>query len=262
MSLVAKISIFLFILFVNWAHAKDIYILIVGQSFSSTCNDSKLDNFKEIYQINLQGNKVSASAPSLWADCNQGSMWVSLGNQLISSGFAKTITFMPIGIADASVMEWLPQGRAFDKLEKAISVVNSKSLRFDYAFWYQISPVVENNPRVYTKNLNALLSYFSLNTKIDKWIIASHPKCGASFDKRIANAQYLVSLNHLAKRFPGPDSNILGKEFRLDGCNFNNAGQVKMAELWFNSILEAENVNLSVQHESLIFFFKHLFGWQ
>lgn len=258
MSLAAKI-IFLLILCSNSSYAKDIFILVVGQSIASNCNEHKYNEIQGVYQIDLEGKRIPASDPFLWADCSQGSMWMPLGDKIISSGLGKTVTIMPIGIGGTSVSDWLPQGRAFKKLEKAIIVANSRSIRFDYAFWHQGSSDVGRNPKAYASELSQVLRHISLNLKIDKWIIARHSKCGASFDKMISKAQHQTSINYYARRFPGPDNNALGDEFRFDRCHLNKAGQERMAELWFDSIIQANKVHTSIQKESLLHFFRNLF---
>ncbi len=256
MSLVVKISIFLVSFFVGVAHAKDIFILVVGQSISSNCNEYKYKEIQGVYQVNLVGEVVPALDPFLWSDCKQGSMWIPLGGKIISLGLAKSVTFMPIGVGGTSVQDWLPQGRAFEKLGKAIRVANSSNIRFDYAFWHQGSSDVGRSPQAYAQNLSQVLRYISLNIKIDKWIIARHSKCGTHFDEMISKAQYQASLNYLARRFPGPDNNELGYEFRFDGCHLNKTGQEKMADLWLGSMIEADKNNLSIQKESLLNFFR------
>lgn len=258
MSLAAKI-IFLLVFCMNSSYGKDVFILVIGQSIASNCNEHKYKERQGVYQIDLEGRIIPASDPFLWADCSQGSMWVPLGDRIISSGIAKTVTIMPIGIRGTSVSDWLPQGSAFDKLEKAISVANSRSIRFDYAFWHQGSSDVGRDPKAYARNLSQVLRHISLNLKIDKWIIARHSKCGDSFDQMISKAQYQVSMNYFARRFPGPDNNKLGEDFRFDGCHLNKAGQEKMAELWLDSIMQANKIDPSIQKESLLHFFRNLF---
>ena len=261
MLLAVKIAIIILALAsgIKVSYAKDIFILVVGQSISSNCNEYKYKGTQGVYQLNLEGRSIPASDPFLWAACNQGSMWIPLGDKIISSGMAKSVTFMPIGVEGTSVKDWLPRGRAFEKLEKAINVANSNSIHFDYAFWHQGSSDIGSNPTAYARNLNKVLRHISLNLKVDKWIIARHSQCGYTFDKNISKAQYEASMNYLLRRFPGPDNNKLGNEFRFDRCHLNKAGQERMAELWFYSMVAANQTDLSIQQESLLNFFRKYF---
>ena len=165
---------------------------------------------------------------------------------------------MPIGVKGTSVNDWLPGGNAFPKLSRAIKLSKDNSIRFDYALWHQGAADAGTHPDQYAKKLNKVLKYISINASVDKWIIAKHSKCAYLSDNKIAIAQANVALGHILRRFPGPDTNALGSDFRFDNCHLNFKGQEKMADLWFQSIVSADKLNASVQKETLIQYFKVL----
>lgn len=260
LSVVKLIAALVFIFSSASTYAREIYILVVGQSISSNCNEYMYKNFPGVYQIGLDGNERPAADPFEWADCSQGSMWMPLGEHLIRSGFAKKVVFMPIGVGGASVQDWLPNGRAYDKLLRVIEVANKKQVNFDYALWHQGSSDIGRQPIKYRNQLKDVLRFISLNVHIDRWIISQHSKCGKAFDAKIANQQRVVGTSFFYRRFLGPDTNNLGDEYRHDGCHLNKKGQEEMAKLWLQSILEAKRVDDLVQKETLIYYFKNLFN--
>jgi hypothetical protein len=239
--------------------AREIYILVVGQSISSNCNQHVYNASQGLYQIGIDGNEKLAADPFDWADCDQGSMWIPLGERLVQSGFASKVTFMPIGVAGTSVGDWKPGGRAFHKLMSAIKVISKARAKFDYALWHQGSSDVGENPIKYRDQLAGVLKFITLNVPIDKWVIAQHTKCGQAFDSKINKQQKVVGSNFYYRRFLGPDTDSLGDEYRYDGCHLNKKGQEKMAKLWFESILEADRVSDSIQKETLLYYFRKIF---
>jgi hypothetical protein len=260
MSLAAKFCIIVFLTACQAkSFAKDLYILIVGESISSNCNQHIYEPSEGVFQIDLSGNKIPSSDPFLFADCQNGSTWILLGRKIITANYARSVTFMPIGVEGMSVNDWLPGGKAFEKLSNAIIITKEKSIRFDYAFWYQGPADADPPSDQYAKKLSQVLKYISINAHVNKWIIAQYSKCRALSDNEIAKAQIEVASRNILRRFPGPNTNALGSEFRYDNCHLNFKGQEIMADLWFQSMVSADKANSAVQKESLLKYFNGLF---
>ena len=132
--------------------AKDIFILVVGESISANCNQHIFQQVPGVYQLNKNGIQTPAKDPFDWSDCSQGSMWIPLGEKIIQNGLADNVTFMPIGVKGTSVSDWKEGGAAFAKLSSAISMTKEKSINVDYLFWHQGSSDVNISPITYRKN--------------------------------------------------------------------------------------------------------------
>lgn len=233
------VTIFILISFAAQVNSKNLSILIIGQSISSNCNEYKYAAINNVYQIDLQGNRIPAKDPFVWADCQSGSMWIPLGDMMIKNKMADEVTFMPIGVAGTSVNDYLPNGRAYPKLIRAMSIIKNKKNKFDYIFWHQGSSDIGMNPRVYKQHFLSLTSQVKNlgNLHNSKWIIARHSKCSGRIDKNIWKAQ--TELGRKDKYFMfflGPDTNALDDSYRFDTCHLNQKGQVKMAEMWLDSL--------------------------
>lgn len=242
-------------LFSGAVFSEQINILIIGQSVSANCNEHVYDAVNGVFQIGLDGAEIPAKDPFDWADCKAGSMWIPLGREIVKSGMADRVVFMPIGISGAKVSDWRQGGVAFPKLEKAIAVIKDKNIKFDYAFWHQGSSDIGRG-RLYGSDLSALLAYVARNVKVEKWLIAQHSSCFGKIDIPLARVQKEIGKNYVSRRFPGPDTNLLGAGYRVDGCHLNYAGQEKMAEQWLSSMQTADRLDATVQKESLIYLFK------
>jgi hypothetical protein len=256
MSLAVKIIISFLLFFSSTVHSKTIKILVIGQSISSNCNEHIYGKIDGIFQIDLDGSEKPAEDPFFWADCKAGSMWLPLGNEIIKSGMSDHVVFMPIGVAGIMVSDWRTGGRAFRKLEKAISLIKKNNIHFDYAFWHQGSSDIGGNPNSYEADLKSVLRYISLNIQVKKWLIAQHSSCFGKTNIEIEKRQIWIGSRYLYRRFQGPNTNLLDASFRVDGCHLNRAGQEKMAQLWLASMQNADRLDSVLQKESLLYYFK------
>lgn len=217
----------------------ELRILVLGQSISSNCNERIYGLVSGVYQVALTGEIKAARDPFEWADCSNGSMWMPLGRKLIESGVAAKVVFMPIGVGATSVQDWQPGGRAFGKLENAIRVIHERGINFDLALWHQGYSDYGTAPSDYTNRLSGIVNYVNNNVKVGRWIIALHSRCYGRYDPNIELAQQQFANAPQFGRFVGPNTNLLGDEFRFDSCHLNSRGQEEMAALWLNSIQAA-----------------------
>jgi hypothetical protein len=214
-------------------------ILVVGQSISSNCNEHKFGPVDNVFQIGRDGSIKVAQDPFEWADCSNGSMWMPLGKRLIDGGLAKKVVFMPIGVGGSKVSDWQEGGTAYAKLNSVFGLIKDKGLHFDLALWHQGSSDIGTDPINYYDRLTDVVNNIDAHAAIGKWIVALHSRCNGSYDQKIEDTQKsfatLASTNH----YLGPNNNLLGNEYRIDGCHLNQAGQEIMASMWYDSIKNA-----------------------
>jgi hypothetical protein len=260
MSSAAKITLALALLvpFTQSLFAKDLSILVIGQSISSNCNAYSFDREPGVYQYDLEGNITEAKDPFLWADCNGGSMWMPLGKKMVSAKMADRVIFMPIGVGGTKITDWLEGGRAHPKLLHAMSVIQSRKIKFDFILWHQGSSDIGTTPMKYKSDFRKL--YKIVREKISNatpWIIAIHSRCGEGYDKKIEIAQQELA-NGLPIFYSGPNNNSLDNDYRFDRCHLNKDGQIRMAQLWFNSIQSANAKKAEFDNESLLRIFRKI----
>lgn len=238
--------------------AKDISILVIGQSISSNCNAYSFDREPGVYQYDLSGNITEARDPFLWADCNGGSMWMPLGKNIINAKMANRVIFMPIGVGGTKVTDWLAGGRAHAKLLNALSIIQDRKIKFDLVLWHQGSSDIGTSPTKYKSDFREL--YKTIRTRVPNptpWIVAMHSRCYGNYDKKIEMAQKEIA-NALPIFYPGPNNNNLGDDYRFDKCHLNKEGQIKMAHLWLESIKSANAKKSALDNESLLQFFRRI----
>lgn len=251
------ISIALLIFISQLSHAKDLAILVIGQSISSNCNAFPFNHEAGIYQYDQHGNIISAHDPFLWADCDRGSMWVPLGKKILDARMADRVIFMPIGVGGTKISDWLDGGRAHPKLLRAMAAIQNKKIKFDFILWHQGSSDIGTKPAKYKSDFRKLHAIVREKTsRATPWIIAMHSRCGGSYDKKIEIAQQELA-NGLPIFYQGPNNNSLGDNYRYDGCHLNKSGQIKMAQLWLDSIKSATTKMAEFENESMLRVFRN-----
>jgi Carbohydrate esterase, sialic acid-specific acetylesterase len=219
--------------------AKDLWVFVVGQSISANCNQQMFGPEPGVFQVDVVGAVIPAKDPLIWADCQGGSVWMPLGAKLIQAGRAEKVVFMPIGVANTKLTDWQLGGKAYEKLQRSLALIRQKGFRFDFGFWHQGSSDGGMPAADYEQQLIAILDGMERELGkgvINKWLIAQHARCYKWFDRNISTAQRAVASQRQSRRFLGPDVNALDDSFRFDSCHLNNAGQIKLAEGWFNAI--------------------------
>lgn len=211
-------------------------ILVIGQSISSNCNEYVYPAVENVMQVSKDGSIKAASDPFEWADCKKGSMWMPLGKKIIESGLARKVIFMPLGMAATKVEDWQAGGGAFSKLNNAVALIQAQGINFDFAFWHQGSSNSGMDKASYMGHLNSVIEYTNSKVKISRWLIAIHSRCAGVYDRSIESAQLSIANAPSLNRYPGPNNNLLGDEYRFDGCHLNEKGQEKMASMWLDSI--------------------------
>lgn len=222
--------------------AKDLWVFVVGQSISANCNQQLFGPEPGVFQVDTVGAVIPAKDPFMWADCQGGSVWMPLGAKWIQAGRANKVVFMPIGVAGTKLSDWQPAGKAYEKLQRSLALIRQKGFRFDFGLWHQGSSDGGMPAADYEQQLTAVLDGIDRELGkgvIRKWVIAQHAKCYKWFDRNIATAQRAVASQRQSRRFLGPDVNALDDSLRFDGCHLNKAGQIQLAEDWFNAIERA-----------------------
>lgn len=218
---------------------QELRILVIGQSISSNCNEYIYGPVDNVLQVGLDGTVKAASDPFEWADCKKGSMWMPLGKKIIDTGIARKVIIMPIGIAATKVEDWQAGGSAFGKLNNAIAQIQKNGMVFDFGFWHQGFSNSGTDKAVYINRVGAVLDYVGSKVKIDRWLIAMHSRCYDGYDLGIEAAQVALGGMSELKRYPGPNNNLLGNEYRFDKCHLTKNGQEKMASMWLDSVKSA-----------------------
>lgn len=233
--------------YTNQPTNQKIVLLVLGQSnaanygnelFSSNCN--KTYNF-------YQGNLFPLKDPLMGASGEGGSVWSRLANLLIENNFSKEIIIAPAAVGGTAIEQWIPGGSLNHLISETVNDLHTSNHEITHVLWHQgesnhsaLSPNTSDiqNALNYKNNFNILVDYLrdlNVNSPI---FIAQATRCGSrSIDIDLQNAQFELA-NDSLKIYNGPNTDLLGNEYRYDNCHFNAKGLNEHARLWADIIIE------------------------
>lgn len=217
-------------------------IVVLGQSNAANRGQGRYTAHGPVYNFNIFDAKCyRAKDPMLGATGNEGSPWGRLGDKLISQGIFQNVLFVPIAVGGTSVTDWAPGGPIHQRLIYTLQRLSAASLMPTHILWHQgESDAAGNSTLAYYKLKFMEIVKAIRDTKINAPIylaVATH--CGTTpelFYHGVRQAQKeLVDLPNGI--LPGPDTDTIGTEDRIDDCHMSSSGLQKHAELWFNAII-------------------------
>lgn len=238
------------------ACARELYILVVGESASANCNVEVSAAAVGVYQISLSGAEKPAVDPLEWADCNGGSIWLPLGREMIRDGFASKVVFLPLAVSHARAEDWTSGGRASTLLTRAIDTANKKNIVFDFALYQAGVSDSETAASEYRSQLRMLIKSISFKVKVKRWLISQGAGCPLNPASQVHLVHEDISRAHQINWFPGADFRNMSKADYGPACTYSATGQLKAARSWLEQIKKSDIDNENFQKESLLYFFR------
>lgn len=232
--------------------AKDVNILILREHVTADCQRKLSGALGGIYQIDMQADALAVGSPDSWDTCANGLIFHTLSQAMIQSGMADHVTLTPVGIPTGSLNEWFVSGRAHEKMKSVAEKANAKNITFDYVLWDGGLIDGEFSASTYQIDVQKILKEVKLGTKVEKFIISKSVSCTAGIESHGRAYRW----DPLFRRFSGPDIGKISREYYADKCNFTEAGQKKIAQLWLEAIKKADIEDKKYQKESLLHYFK------
>lgn len=221
-------------------------LLVLGQSnaanFGKTLYTSYCPQTINFYQ----GNYYPLADPLKGANGSAGSVWSRLGDLLIQEGFAHVVIIAPAAIGGTTIQQWKPGGEFNHQITETITSLQSKGLTITHVLWHQgesnntvlypLVSAVENAQQYRTDFLELVAQLRSLG--VDAPIFpAITTKCATiTIDEELENIQRKLANDSLGI-FNGPNTDLLGSEFRYDDCHFNDNGLHVHALIWASILL-------------------------
>lgn len=233
----------------NTAEARydTVVLLVMGQSnaanaggelFFSTCSNTL--NF-------YQGDFFPLHDPLQGANGEGGSVWSRLGAKLVETNFAEVVIVVPVAVGGSSIEQWIPGGNLNYLIQETIAHLHVANLKVSHVLWHQgESNNTMLNPSISPSQnaLNYRTNFFLLTQQLRSLGIESPifpavaTRCGGLLpDIHLQQAQQDLAVDSL-DIFNGPNTDILGLEYRYDACHFNANGLDVHALLWLNILLQ------------------------
>jgi len=230
-------------------HAKHdtIVLLVMGQSNAANAG-SELFSSPCINTFNFyQGKYYPLKDPLLGANGNGGSVWSRLGYMLIENNFANVVIVAPVAVGGTTIEQWISGGDLNYLIGETIGHLNAANLTVTHVLWHQgesnnsilyPNSTPAQNAMTYASNFRLLVDHLR-NLGIQSPIFpAVATRCAdLTPDVYLQQAQQNLAVDSLGV-FNGPNTDILGLEYRYDECHFNGEGLDVHAILWLNSLLQ------------------------
>ena len=222
-----------------------VVLLVLGQSNAANAGSEKYTSPCAQTQNFYNGQLVPLSDPLLGSNGDGGSVWSRLGQQLIENNFAGHVIVAPAAVGGTRIEQWIQGGDLHHLIVETVASLRSKNLKVTHVLWHQgesnhtalnalLTPT--QNAKLYQQNFLLLVQQLRALGVDAPVFPAMTSRCGATPSDTTLIAAQRDLANDALGIFNGPNTDILGNEFRSDNCHFNGTGLKTHAILWANAI--------------------------
>jgi hypothetical protein len=208
--------------------------LVFGQSNAANYGESRRQAGPKVFSLN-GARLLRAADPLPGANGVGGSVWTRLGDKLIAAGRYDRVIFVPAAAGGSEIAEWQPEVKKHFKLvESAINSAHARGLRFTHLLWHQGESdaallIHPTDYRLRFQNVMRGIREAGVDAPV---FVAVATRCGGYPENKDIRWVQRDLVNHDLRIWQGPDTDVLGPEFRHDGCHFSTLGLDAHAELW------------------------------
>lgn len=233
--------------------ARDLYILNLQENGSKKkeCINQDFIDLRGIYRIDQDGFEQAIAKPLSPVACLDERLFFLLSRFLIDKGQASRVIFLTVTQDKSGLNDWFNNGVLQKKLTLAIETTKAKNIKFDYAFW-QGAFTSQKLSANYFSDIRKVMKAVSLKVPVEKWLISNSVPC----DLNERKPRTITLVEPLLNRFSGPDINSVIENYQNGTCQLNDVSENKLAKLWANHLILADEESLKYQKESLLFYFK------
>jgi hypothetical protein len=218
-----------------------VVLLVLGQSNAANAGSEKYTSPCAQTQSFYNGNVYPLADPLQGSNGDGGSVWSRLGQQLVENNFAAHVIVAPAAVGGTRIEQWIPGGDLNHLITETISSLQSKHLKITHVLWHQgesnhaalntsLSPT--QNAQLYQQNFHLLVQQLRALGVDAPVFPAMTSRCGPTpSDTALIAAQRKLANDSLGI-YNGPNTDILGNEYRSDNCHFNALGLKTHAVLW------------------------------
>lgn len=198
-------------------------ILIAGQSNAASHGESRGAFTPDVTNF-YQGKCYRARDPLLGGSGKGGSVWSRLA-------WRGPVVLAPVAEGLTRVEEWAPGGRLWPRITQTADQLKAAGLPVNLVIWHQgeSDAMDATDPEKYRADLARLVA--ALPGRVGgRLVLASGSRCQGVIEPRLVAAQKAVA--QASGSIPGPDTDTLGEDYRIDGCHLNDKGLTAFAAMW------------------------------
>lgn len=220
-------------------------LLVLGQSNAANTGETKYRSTC-IGALNFyEGKFYTLEDPLKGANGDGGSVWSRLCDILLQNGMARVVVIAPVAIGGTYIGQWKPGGMYNHLITEAIFSLELKGLTITHILWHQgeynnafldSSRTPEENAQRYREDFLSLVAQFRAMGVNAPVFPAIATRCAdVPPDLVLGQAQHDLA-NDTLGIYNGPNTDLLGWEYRRDGCHFNDLGLRIHAMLWADKL--------------------------
>ena len=187
----------------------------------------------------LDGNCYVARDPLLGTTMDRGNLTTRLADYLVARGVYDRVLLVPIAYGGTRIVQWVPGSEMFRRITVALHRLKKHDIAVTHALWQQgESDAGSTSTDDWIIRFGAMVSalrHLGMSAPI---FVAQSTRCVSLPNEAIRAAQCAV-IDRSKNILPGPDTDIIGPEYRWDNCHFSAEGLSLAAEAWFQAIANA-----------------------
>lgn len=217
------------------------YVMMTyGQSNASNAIDVKYTPTNEVYNF-FNGRCYVASDPLLGTTAEGGTIWTRFADKFLDLNPQYTnVIIIAAAVGGTSIYQWSTDPGLINYLVIAKSQLVNKGMKLDAQYFHQgeadaVYGTLKHEYKYWFSNMYWYLRYYYVRAPI---YVAQASYCKWTSSQAVLDAQFELAeeLEHVRH---GPNTDLLGSEYRYSDCHFNELGANEVAQGFVNYTWEA-----------------------
>lgn len=206
-------------------------VLILGQSNAANHGPVRADGGPGA-RVFHEGSFLPARDPLPGASGNGGSVWTRFAPKAIGRGLCSEIVLLNLAQGGTAISDWAPGGGHHFRLVTALDKVADSGMEFTHVVWHQgeRDTLMDTSEAVYAARLSDLISDIRARGMAAP-IIVCRATCRVGRTNAGVSAAQAAVVDPRAGIFAGPDTDMLGGEYRYDDTHLDSRGQELFADM-------------------------------
>lgn len=210
--------------------SNSLHILVLGQSNVASHGESRGSSpFGRVFHA---GKFFPLTDPIKGSSGNEGSVWSRFGPKCQAAGLAADLIISAKAVGATSMADWSKAGTCFASLQAALPAIQACPVPPTHVVFHQ----GERDNFLATRESNYIACFDQLYALVHQalplipWIFCRATFRAGIISETIRQAQARIIAKY-PNIYPGPDTDLLDDDFRMDGTHFNQKGLDSFAEM-------------------------------
>lgn len=225
------------------AGKRNMVVVAFGQSNAGNHGETPYRSKGGVFNY-YRGKLYEAQDPMLGASGNRGSVWTRLGDRIVANGLYDNVVFITIAEGGSPISRWAPGGDLHRRLVNVLAAVRAEGIVVTHLLWHQGEADAARGTSAdeYKRMFREMAASIRKEGCRAPIYVAAASRGAGRLPVHSLNRAQRELVSPRDGIFPGPDTDRLGYAHRYDGTHFSREGIERVAELWFQSLTNPNNV--------------------